>query len=138
MVLLQARIDIQENIDTLTSTFPLNPEQFAIAGYSNGARAALTLALTGGVRARWVISVGGALQDRVLKSLDWQNVTSMDAPNILLIVGEHDHNRLSRLIEQAKLFELNGLNVSLEVIPKMGYSVPPDLSERVIRWLDQK
>ena len=134
----RASADVRQNIDELATTFQLNFEHFALGGYSNGGRAALTLALTSSIRTRYVISVGGSLRDQTLNALDWDSIRKMGAPRILLIVGERDESPLTRMTEQAKLFEAKGLDVTLQIIPEMGHSVPSDLPERVIAWLNQE
>ena len=134
----RASADVRQNIDELATTFQLNFDHFALGGYSNGGRAALTLALTNSIHARYVISVGGSLRNQTLNALDWDSIRKMGAPRILLIVGERDESPLTRMTEQAQLFEAKGLDVTLQIIPEMGHSVPSDLPERVIGWLNQE
>ncbi len=133
----RARADVRQNIDELSTVFQLNADHLALVGYSNGGRAALTLALTGSVRTRYVVSVGGSLGDEKLNALDWASIRKTETPRILMIVGERDESALTRMTQQTKIFEANGLDVALQIIPEMGHSVPSDLSERVIVWLEQ-
>lgn len=128
----QSAEDVQKNLRDLSAAYPLDFDRLAIGGYSNGARTALMLTLTGMIRAKWVISVGGSLRDETLARIDWQAVGN---PRILLIVGEHDDNPLTRMTQQAELFRSNGLDVTLQIVPNMGHNIPQDLAERVIRFL---
>lgn len=131
----QAAQDVETNLDELKKNYALDLNRLAIGGFSNGGRTALMLALTGKIRARWVISVGGSLRDETLDSLDWTLIGSFGELHVLLIVGDHDEPSFGRMTAQCDLLKTRGLDVTLQVVPGMGHTVPSDLTARVTDWL---
>jgi predicted esterase len=127
--------DVRQHLDELAATSARDLRRLAIGGFSNGGRAALLLALTGAVPASQVVSVGAALRDETLAEIDWHALGSAGTPRVLWIVGDQDMAVLPRITEQADLFSQNGVDVTVQVIPNLGHTVPPDLSARVAAWL---
>lgn len=113
---LQTQREVRQHRDELAATYPLDLRRLAIGGFSNGGRAALLLALTRAVPASRVVSVGASLRDETLAGIDWLALGSAGAPRVLWIVGD-------------------GVDVTVQVVPGLGHTVPPDLSTRVAAWL---
>ena len=125
----RARDDVQHHLDELSNEFAL--DQVALGGVSNGGRAALALTLTGAIRAKWAISIGGSLHDDTV--IDWSQ--PFERPRVLLIAGALDTVPLERMSQQADIFKAQGVDVTLQVVPGMGHSVPHDLVERILQWI---
>jgi predicted esterase len=131
----RARQDVQQQVGELAASHALDPRRLLVGGFSNGGRTALLLPLTGAIRASYVVSIGGALRDETISTLDWEAIRAVPMPRVLLLVGERDDPVKTRLTEQAAIFSEHGLAVDLQVIPNLGHSIPPDFVGRLVAWL---
>jgi len=125
--------EVRQHLTELVATSARDLRRL-IGGFSNGGRAALLLALTGVVPASQIVSVGATLRDETLAAIDWQALGSAGSPRVLWIVGNQDMAVLPHITGQADLFSQNGVDVTVQVIPHPGYTVPLDLSACVAAW----
>ena len=132
----QARRDVQEHLDALSALYQLDPARLTVAGFSNGARIALMLTLTGAIPARAAVSIGSSVRDETLAALDWDAIRAAD-PRLLLIVGDLDQPVLARMTPQVARFQDSGLQVDLQIVPGLGHTVPDDFIERLWAWLQR-
>lgn len=130
--------DVEVQMQELASSHPITAGCVMIGGFSNGGRAALTLALKENFNVQYVVSVAGALTDDSLANLDWRSIHAKTLPHILLIVGEVDNPVQLRIQEQAHILSSNGLDVSVQIIPALGHRPPDDLPKRVPAWLSSR
>lgn len=128
--------DITFHLDELAQAYALDETRLMVGGFSNGSRTALRVTLTGAIKARYVVAIGGSLSDETLAALDWKHIREGNPPRILMMTGEHDSGILERLQHQAEIFAAQGLDVTMQVIPTAGHVVPTDLIERIRAWLD--
>lgn len=131
----RARRDVQQHLRDLSALYALNLERLVLGGFSNGGRAALTLALTGAIPAAQVISIGASLRDETLAAIDWLSVNPSDLPRVLFLAGERDKPVLPRIAQQAVIFERSGVDVTIQIVPDLGHDIPPDLAARLSSWL---
>ncbi|NJL53958.1 hypothetical protein HC928_01545 [bacterium] len=130
--------DVEVQMQELASSHPITSGCVMMGGFSNGGRAALTLALKESFNVQYVVSVAGTLTDGSLANMDWQSIRAKTLPPILLIVGEVDNPVQLRIQEQARIFGLNGLDVSVQIIPALDHRPPDDLAKRVLTWLSSR
>jgi predicted esterase len=128
----RTRDEVRYHLDALSASVELDRDRLAIAGFSNGGRAALTLGLTQAIPARWVVSVGGSLLDETLATVDW---STGHMPRSLAIVGEFDAGRVDRIRDQVHTFHEHGVDATFQLVSGIGHSVPDDLVDRVLGWM---
>ncbi|MCS6883015.1 MAG: hypothetical protein RMK84_18075 [Oscillochloridaceae bacterium] len=130
----RARADVALHLGELVAEGAADPARLLLGGFSNGARAALTLALTGAIPASYMVGVAGALRDETLATLDASALRAA-APRVLWLVGERDQLVAERAGPQAAWLAARGVPVTVEMLPGIGHDLPPDLAARVAAWL---
>jgi predicted esterase len=132
----QARRDVQQHYEHVQQEYGIDPERVVIAGFSRGARVALSLALNGVIPASGVIAVAPALRQNPAELFPATDIRSERMPSVYLIIGARDEPFYEPTVALAEYLSASEVDCELSIYPDLGHAYPPGFAETLQVALD--